>query len=123
MTTIKRACRPDLTLFLSSTHGEGSSHDFTINYNTILRFDPNSTKYIKLHELSMTYSWYNINSDYNNNSISYTYDNSGTEETNSIAFESGSYSYSDINRYIQSKLEENGHDPEGITIMFDSVEL
>ena len=47
-----------------------------------------------LKRLSMTYSWYNIRSDYKNNKIKYTHDGS-TWQT--ITFTDGLYSYSDIN--------------------------
>ena len=46
----------------------------------------------------MTYSWYNIRSDYKNKKIKYTHDGS-TWQT--ITFTDGMYFYSDINDYTR----------------------
>ena len=54
----------------------------------------------------MTYSWYNIRSDYKNNSIKYTHDGS-TSYT--ITFSDGVYSYSDINDYIHQYMDQKSH--------------
>ena len=48
--------------------------------------------FLALDRMSMTYSWYNIRSDYGNNKIKYTHD--------------GMYSYSDINDYIHQYMDQ-----------------
>lgn len=113
------ARRPDTTLFISSSQGKGNSHDFITKYNSIIRLNPNNENYIKLHETSMTYSWYNIDAKYNNSSIKYAFNSVNYD----ISFPNGNYSFKDINSHIQTTLEANGHDPSGINIFFDSVEF
>ena len=55
----------------------------------------------------MSYSWYNVATYYNNNTLKYSHD-SGTTWT-TITLPNGNYSYSDINAYIQQILQNNGH--------------
>ena len=69
--------------------GTNKPHDFNS-----LKLDPGFRHFLALDRLSMTYSWYNIRSDYKNNKIKYTHDGS-TWQT--ITFTDGLYSYSDIN--------------------------
>ena len=47
--------------------------DFTIKFNPSLKLDPEMKHQLALDRLSMTYSWYNIRSDYGNNKIKYTH--------------------------------------------------
>ena len=62
--------------------------------------------FLPLDRLSMTYSWYNIRSDYGNNKIKYTHDGT-TWQT--ITFTDGMYSYSDINDYIHQYTDQTSH--------------
>ena len=55
----------------------------------------------------MTYSWYNIRSDYKNNTIKYTHDKGVSWQT--ITFTDGIYSYSDINDYIHQYMAQKNH--------------
>ena len=59
--------------------------------------------FLALDRMSMTYSWYNIRSDYGNNKIKYTHVGT-TWQT--ITFTDGMYSYSDINDYIHQYMDE-----------------
>ncbi|CAH3194264.1 unnamed protein product, partial [Porites evermanni] len=45
-------------------------------FNPSLKLDPDKKHQLALDRLSMTYSWYNIISDYKNNTIKYTHDGS-----------------------------------------------
>ena len=54
----------------------------------------------------MTYSWYNIRSDYKNNKIKYTHDGTNWQ---TITFVDGAYSYSDINDYIHQYMDQKNH--------------
>ena len=56
-----------------------------------------------LDRLSMTYSWYNIRSDYKSNTIKNTHDKGVSWQT--ITFTDGMYSYSDITGYIHQYME------------------
>ena len=79
--------------------GTSREDDFTV------RFDPTLvlSKYKMIHELavdrlSMTYSWHNITTTYDNNVVRYSPDNGSSWET--ITFEDGMYSYEDIKMII-----------------------
>ena len=93
----------------SSTDGIAGSKagDFTIKHipNPIL--DRNKEHYIALDKFNGYYSWYNINSTYNNNKISYSHDNGKANTI--ITFLDGVYDYNDINNHIKSSLKANGH--------------
>ena len=54
--------------------GTSRPGDFTIKFNPPLKLDPEMKHELALDRLSMTYSWYNIRSDYGNNKIKYTHD-------------------------------------------------
>ena len=62
---------------------------------------------LAIDRMSMTYSWYNIRSDYKNNTINYTNDR-GTNWY-PITFKDGMYSYTDINDYLQQYMEQKNH--------------
>lgn len=74
--------------------------DFITKFNPPLKLDPEMEHEFALDRLSMTYSWYNIRSDYKNNTIRYTHNKGVNWET--ITFVDGAYSYSDINDYIHT---------------------
>ena len=69
--------------------------------------DKNKEQYIALDKFNGHYSWYNINSKYNNNKISYSHDNGKTNTI--ITFPDGIYDYDDLNNHIESSLKANGH--------------
>ncbi|CAH3017609.1 unnamed protein product [Porites evermanni] len=78
----------------------------SIKFNPPLKLDPGFRHFLAIDRLSMTYSWYNIRSDYNNNTIKYTHDGT-TWQT--ITFTDGMYSYSDINDYIHQYMDQKCH--------------
>ena len=86
--------------------GTSRPGDFTIKFNPSLKLDPEMKHQLALDRLSMTYSWYNIRSDYGNNKIKYTHDGR-TWQT--ITFTDGMYSYSDINNYIHQYMAQKNH--------------
>ena len=53
--------------------GTSRPGDFTIKFNPSLKLDPEKKHQLALDRLSMTYSWYNIRSDYGNNKINFNY--------------------------------------------------
>ena len=61
---------------------------------------------LALDRLSMTYSWYNIRSDYGNNKIKYTHDGTNWQ---TITFVDGMYSYRDLNDYIHQYMDQKSH--------------
>ena len=86
--------------------GTSRPGDFTIKFNPSLKLDPDKKHQLALDRLSMTYSWYNIRSDYKNNKIKYTPDGSAWQ---TITFTDGMYSYSDINDYIHQYMDQKSH--------------
>ena len=86
--------------------GTSRPDDFTIKFNPSLKLNPGKKHKLALDRLSMTYSWYNIRSDYDNNKIKYTHDGR-TWQT--ITFVDGMYSYSDINDYIHQYMVQKNH--------------
>ena len=86
--------------------GTNKPHYFLVKFNPPLKLDPEFRHFLALDRLSMTYSWYNIRSDYKNNTIKYTH-NGSTWHT--ITFTDGMYSYSDINDYIHQYMNQKSH--------------
>ena len=83
--------------------GTSRPGDFTIKFNPPLKLNPEKKHKLALDRLSMTYSWYNIRSDYDNNKIKYTHDGT-TWQT--ISFTDRMSSYSDINDYIHQYMKQ-----------------
>ena len=110
-----------IPLFINSVDGTGNSksHDFTVRFNPVLEFDKNKDYYIALDSITMAYSWYNVSSDYNNNTLKYSQDSGKTWHT--ITLPNGNYSYLELNSYIQSEIESNSHTKDGISIKFVSA--
>ena len=86
--------------------GTNKPHDFLVKFNPPLKLDPEYRHFLALDRLSMTYSWYNIRSDYKNNTLKYTHDGS---TWHTITFTDGMYSYSDINDYIHQYMDQKSH--------------
>ena len=88
--------------------GTSRPGDFTIKFNPPLKLDPEmKPEELALDRLSMTYSWYNIRSDYKNNAIKYTHDKGVSWQT--IYFTDEMYSYYDINDYIHQYMVQKNH--------------
>ena len=86
--------------------GTSRPGDFTIKFNPPVNLYPEMKHELALDRLSMTYSWYNIRSDYGNNKIKYSH-TLATWQT--ITFTDGMYSYSDINDYIHQYMDQKSH--------------
>ena len=54
--------------------GENRPDNFLIKFNPPLQLDRELNHSLAIDRLTMTYSWYNIRSRYNNNTIKYTND-------------------------------------------------
>ena len=99
----------------SSTDGIAGSKpgDFTMKPIPNLILDKKKEHYIALDKFNGHYSWYNINSTYNNNKIGYSHDNGKANTV--ITFPDGFYDYNDINNHIDSSIRANGHTADGKT--------
>ena len=54
--------------------GENRPDNFLIKFKPSLKLDPEMKHSLAIDRLTMTYSWYNIRSSYNNNTIKYSND-------------------------------------------------
>ena len=84
--------------------GENRPDNFLIKFNPPLKLDPIKKHSLAIDRLTMTYSWYNIRSSYNNNTIKYSNDRGAN--WNTITFKDGMYSYTDINDYLHQYMEK-----------------
>ena len=98
--------------------GKSKSHDFEIRFNPPMEFDKNKDYYVALDSITMAYSWHNVSTEYNNNTLKYSQDSGKT--WHSITLPNGNYSYQELNSYIQSEITSNGHTKDGISIKFVS---
>ena len=101
----------EIPIFISSINrikmGTSREDDFTIRFNPTLVLGSNMIHKLAVDMVSMTYSWHNITTTYNNNVVRYSPDNGSSWET--INIEDGMYSYEDINDYIHNYLVLKGH--------------
>ena len=105
-------------------NGTSDSNNSPSKFKTIfdkpLTLDQNKTYVFGLDKIeTMTYSWYNISEEYNNDTIRYGVVSGGMITYYNIAFSPGSYSYNNINEYIKDNLLLNSHKEDGIKIEFD----
>ena len=87
--------------------GENRPGNFIIKFNPPLNLSPDMKYSLAIDRLAMSYSWYNIRSDYKNNTIKYTNDRGDNWYT--ISFKDRMYSYTDINDYLQQYMEQKNH--------------
>ena len=87
--------------------GENRPDNFLIKFKPSLKLDPEKKRSLAVDRLTMTYSWYNIRSSYNNNTIKYSNDRGAN--WNTVTFKDGMYSYTDINDYLHQYVEKQNH--------------
>ena len=78
-----------------------------IKFNPPLNLNPDMKHGLAIDRLTMTYSWYNIRSDYKNNTIKYT--NDGGVNWYTTTFKDGMYSYTNIHEYVEQYLKQKNH--------------
>ena len=87
--------------------GENRPDNFLIKFKPSLKLDSEMKHSLAIDRLTMTYSWYNIRSTYNNNTIKYTNDRGAN--WNTVTFKDGMYSYTEINDYLHQYMERQNH--------------
>ena len=87
--------------------GENRPDNFLIKFNPTLKLGRAMQHSLAIDRLTMTYSWYNIRSSYNNNTIKYSNDRGAN--WNTVTFKDGMYSYTDINDYLHQYMEKQNH--------------
>jgi len=98
--------------------------NFKTIFNNPIVLDQGKRYLIGLDSITtMTYSWYNINKQYKNNKIQFGVlspkDGSFDITYYPIEFPPASFTYDDINEYIQDILLINGKDKDAIKVEFD----
>jgi hypothetical protein len=109
------------TVIINSTHVVSGTNNSRYSYNFPLgnaRFDKHQ---VAVASVAMYYSWFNITSANQNNTLSYKFPTSSGTTTVTLTIPDGFYSVSDLNTYLQSQLIANGHylvDSEGNFIYY-----
>jgi hypothetical protein len=84
---------------------DGKNNSYVYNFpNSIVLKD----KYIAVSSVTMYYSWFNITSNYSNNSFSYTWTVGGVSTTYNVNIPDGIYNITDINAFLQWSMINNG---------------
>ena len=100
--------------------GKSTPEDFLIKFNPVMHLSNDMNHELAVDRVSMTYSWHNINTEYDNNTIKYSKDNGTTWKQ--ITFVDGMYSYDDISDYINQVITDNDDQPSnnrvGVKIYF-----
>ena len=96
--------------------------NFLTRFNKPITLDSNYEYVIGLNRIiNMSFTWFNVNSDYGNQLIKYSSDNGST--FNNITFPQGVWNYTDFNEYIKeiAKTGDNDDPTYPITISFDTT--
>ena len=97
------------TLILNSTNiiQDGQNNKLVYKFpNSVIFKD----SYISMSQAQIYYSWFNITSDYGNNTFQYIWiNNLGVYITYNIVIPDGLYEIVQLNQYLQYALIQNGH--------------
>lgn len=93
------------TIVLNQTNLINNGQNNVLVYNFPTSVDL-TDKYVAVVSISMFYSWFNITSASQNNTISFTWDSAGATYT--ITIPDGLYEIADINGYLQWWFIQNG---------------
>ena len=102
--------------------GKNKPSDFTIKYNEPIRLDPNKQYEMGLDRIiSMSFTWFNITADLDNQKIKYSSDGGNTWKD--IVFAPGTWNYVDFNDFIKEKTKTGtSNNPSyPITLEFDNT--
>lgn len=110
----------EIPLFIRSIDGKGKPGDFTITVNPHIELNPNGQHILSMDQINISYSWHNIDPQFNNNKVKYSKDSGTTWKE--IVFSPGIYNYMDINQFLHNTIKTNENIEEkdvGINIDFD----
>ena len=98
--------------------------NFVTKFNIPIILDRNYQYVVGLNRIiNMSFTWFNVNSSYNNQLIKYSSDNGST--FNDITFPAGVWNYTDFNTYIKdiTKIVKDGanNNEYPITLEFDNT--
>lgn len=95
-----------LVLNASNIVQDGQNNKLVYNFPNSINF---KDKYIAVSSVTMYYSWFNISSNYQNNSFTYSWTSGGVTTVYTVNIPNGLYDISDINFYLQYNFIRNGH--------------
>ena len=104
--------------------GNNTPQNFITKFNIPIILDRNYQYMVGLNRIiNMSFTWFNVNSSYNNQLIKYSSDNGST--FNDITFPAGVWNYTDFNTYIKdiTKIVKDGanNNEYPITLEFDNT--
>ena len=104
--------------------GNNTPQNFVTKFNIPIILDRNYQYVVGLNRIiNMSFTWFNVNSSYNNQLIKYSSDNGST--FNDITFPAGVWNYTDFNTYIKdiTKIVKDGanNNEYPITLEFDNT--
>ena len=111
-----------LSSYSVKNKGSNKPENFLTRFNKPITLDSNYEYVIGLNRIiNMSFTWFNVNSDYGNQLIKYSSDNGST--FNNITFPQGVWNYTDFNEYIKeiTKTGDNDDPTYPITIEFDTT--
>ena len=111
-----------LSSYSVKNQGNNEPEDFTTKFNSPITLNSNHEYEIGLNRIiNMSFTWFNLNSSYNNQLIKYSSDNGST--FNDINFTSGIWSYQDFDEHIKERTKTGGVDDPSypITLEFDTT--
>ena len=109
---------------MSKTKRITSPQNFVTKFNIPIILDRNYQYVVGLNRIiNMSFTWFNVNSSYDNQLIKYSSDNGST--FNDITFPAGVWNYTDFNTYIKdiTKIVKDGanNNEYPITLEFDNT--
>ena len=104
--------------------GNNTPQNFVTKFNIPIILDRNHQYMVGLNRIiNMSFTWFNVNSSYNNQLIKYSSDNGSTFKD--ITFPAGVWNYTDFNTYIKdiTKIVKDGanNNEYPITLEFDNT--
>ena len=113
-----------LSSYSVKNQGNNTPQNFITKFNKPITLDGNSQYVVGLNQIiNMSFTWFNVNSSYDNQLIKYSSDNGST--FNEITFTAGVWNYTDFNSHIKdiTKIVRDGNNNNDypITLELDNT--
>jgi hypothetical protein len=96
------------SIIFNRTNIVPNTNNTTLIYNFPSSVDLTGAR-IAISNITMYYSWDNINITYQNNTFSYQWTEGGTTTTHNVVIPDGLYEVKDLNNFLQFTFIANGH--------------
>ena len=97
------------TVILNSSNIINSNNN-TLEYKFVNgNFKVNDKSSISISSLIIPYSWFNVNTTYNNKKLGYNFPSGGSFITVNLTLPDGFYTVNDINDFLHQQMIANGH--------------